>query len=290
FVYSVDHFVKPGETLSSLNLEKFSGGKGLNQSIALAKAGAEIYHFGKIGEDGLFLKEQLQNAGVNTKYLKISDIPSGHAIIQVDKNGQNCILLFGGANKSFTKEEIIKVIDDFDKNYIILIQNEINLLDFIVEYAHEKGLKIALNPSPINDELMKIDFNKIDYFILNEIEGAQIGDVIINEDEKGEKCANSILNKFPKSKIVLTLGKNGVIYKDSKNTFSHGIYDVCVKDTTAAGDTFTGFFLGCISKGKDIKTALQLASIASSIAVSKMGAACSIPSLADVLNSTIKLK
>ena len=279
-VYTVPHFVSAGETLSSTNYEEFPGGKGLNQSIALAKAGAEVFHCGKISNDGLFLKEILSESNVNTDWIDENGSTTGHAIIQVSSSGENCILLFGGANKEITIEQINHVLANFSTNDILLLQNEINHLEYIVETAHKRGIKIVLNPSPIDEGLTTLDYSKIDYLILNEIEAKSI-----TGEDSTEKIFQQLLSLNNQMKIVLTLGTQGVIYKDNSQEFSQAVYKVNTVDTTAAGDTFLGYFLSQISQHADIKKALQIASKAASIAVTRKGAASSIPTLKEVMES-----
>lgn len=283
-VYNVDHFVRPGETISSTKFEQFCGGKGHNQSIALAKAGANVYHAGCVGKDGQMLIDMLNKNGVNTKHIKQIDTPSGNASIQIDAKGQNCIVLYGGSNECITSEFVDDVLSDFGKGDFILLQNEINCLNYIIEKAYEKGLSIALNPSPFNEKINKLDLNKITYFLLNEIEGKEL----TGKDDATD-IVTELKQMYPKCIVILTRGKDGVLYYDKDNTFTHGIYDVKVVDTTAAGDTFTGYFLASIVKGEVIPEALRLASIASSIAVSIKGASNSIPALDQVKNSALKL-
>jgi ribokinase len=174
YVYSVDHFVEPGETILANDLKTFCGGKGLNQSIAIARAGGEIYHAGCVGQDGQILLDKLNDHGVNTQYINMLPGPSGHAIIQVNRNGQNCIFLFGGANQKITKAFIDQVLANFEKGDILLLQNEINHMPYIMGEAHKKGLDIALNPSPISRSLVKYPLQFVKYFILNEIEGKKL--------------------------------------------------------------------------------------------------------------------
>ena len=133
YVYSVDHMVAPGETLASSGMNTFCGGKGLNQSIALAKAGVDVYHAGMIGEEGDILLKACKEGGVNADYIKSIPGKSGHTIIQVDKNGQNCILLYGGANRSITKEYVDEVLAHFEKGDILLLQKAIYMLDYIID-------------------------------------------------------------------------------------------------------------------------------------------------------------
>lgn len=279
-VYTVPHFVSAGETLSSTNYEEFPGGKGLNQSIALAKAGAEVFHCGKISKDGLSLKNILSESNVNTDWIDENGSTTGHAIIQVSTSGENCILLFGGANKEITIDQINRVLENFSTNDILLLQNEINHLEYIVKAAHKKGIKIVLNPSPIDESLTTVDYSKIDYLILNEIEAKAITD-----EDSMEKIFQQLLSLNSQLKIVLTLGTKGVIYKDNAQEFSQAVYKVNAVDTTAAGDTFLGYFLSQISQHADIKKALQIASKAASIAVTRKGAASSIPTLKEVMES-----
>jgi len=277
-VYSVAHFVRAGETLSSGRLEKFCGGKGLNQSIALAKAGAEVYHAGCIGPDGAMLTEALAANSVNTQFVQAVDTPCGHAVIQVDTSGQNCILLFGGANQCVTEVFAEKVFSYFSQGDILLLQNEINGLDFIMHLGREKGMRIALNPSPIGDNLKSLPLEYVNWFILNEHEGRELSGKSNPPD-----ILDTLVKKYPDGEFVLTLGKAGVLYDNRQTRVGHGVYDVPVVDTTAAGDTFTGFFLQGVSAEQTPKEILEIASIASSLAVSKKGASSSIPSMSDVL-------
>ncbi len=276
-VYTVHHMVKEGETLSSEKLEDFLGGKGFNQSVALAKAGACVYHAGMIGEDGQIFLDTCKKYGINTDFIQQIKGKSGHTIIQVDSNAQNCILLYGGSNRSLTREYIDEVICSFEENDYILLQNEVNHLDYIIESAYAKGMKIILNPSPFDDYIKECDLSKISYFLLNEIEGQQI---------TGVSKANEILEymgkQYPDAKTVLTLGNNGSVYKDRQIEHHQKIYQVKAIDTTAAGDTFTGYFVAGIIKGEKIPEIFKMCAMASAIAVSRKGASPSIPDVSEV--------
>lgn len=285
YVYSVEHIVQPGETISSTNLEVFCGGKGLNQSVALARAGAKVYHAGMVGPDGDSLLQICAQNGVDTAHvLKVSE-RSGNAIIQVSESGQNSIVLFGGANQKNEKSHVDAVLSHFKQGDMLLLQNEINLMDYIVQRAAEKEMVIAINPSPYNGAINLCDLTKISFFIMNEIEGEQI-----TGENNPEKILEKMRDIYPRAKTVLTLGKGGVCCQDDTNRYTHGIYDVPVVDTTAAGDTFTGFFLACVSKGEHINRALELASKASSLAVSRKGATPSIPTLDEVLAADLTIE
>lgn len=277
YVYSVDHFVSAGETLSSEKMEVFPGGKGLNQSIAAAKAGATVLHGAYIGDNGEFLLDTLSSANVDISRIKKANGSCGHAIIQVDKNGQNCILLFAGTNHMLNKEYIEEFLSDANENDIILLQNETNALDIIFEIAKHKKLQIAFNPSPFNDKIKDLPLEQVKWWFCNEIEGA-----CLFGSENPDEITDNFSKQYPDSNLILTLGKNGSIFKNSSQTVKQPIYEVKAVDTTAAGDTFTGYFLSSMVAGKTPAEALKIASKASSIAVSRMGAASSIPTLNEV--------
>ena len=272
YVYSVDHMVNIGETETSLGMSINPGGKGLNQSVALARAGVEVWHAGMIGREGKNLKEKCIEKGVNVGYVRTVEGQSGHTIIQVDKNGDNSIILFGGANQCMTIGFINEVFEGFGRGDMILLQNEINMLDVIIDKAYEKGMQIVLNPSPYNEGLESCDLSKISFFLLNEIEGEQM---------TGEKNPDDILKKihllYPNAKVVLTLGEAGSVYMDGDSIYRQEAFKVKAVDTTAAGDTFTGYFIASIIKGMTPEEGLRMASKAASIAVTKHGALDSIP-------------
>ena len=202
YVYQVESILIPGETQASKGRNTFCGGKGLNQSIALAKAGIPVYHAGMIGEGGEVLLAACKENGVNTDFIKQIPGPCGHTVIQVDKNGQNSILLFGGSNRSITREFVDSVLASFDKGDVILLQNEVNELDYIIDAAYEKGMMIILNPSPYDSALESCDLSKVSLFLVNEIEGFQI-----TGEKEPEKILARIKKVYPHARIVLTLGE-----------------------------------------------------------------------------------
>lgn len=284
--YSVENFVKPGETISSLSMETFCGGKGLNQAIACKKAGSDVYMAGKVGADGAVLLSKLKEFDVDTDHVLIEDEEfSGHAIIQIDSVGQNNIILYGGTNRLITRADVDKVLADFEAGDILLLQNEISSLDYIIEKGYEKGMIIALNPSPMDKNLLRCDLGKVSYFIMNEIEAAAISGC-----RDTGTALEELRKKYPASKIVITLGSDGVKYFDGEKVYTHGIYNVQAVDTTAAGDTFTGYFLNGVLEKMEPMDILSMASKASAIAVSRPGAADSVPTKDEVLSSTLRLK
>lgn len=279
-VYSVDHIVQPGETEASFSLDTFLGGKGLNQSMALAKAGVEVYQGGMIGEDGQVFLDACTEYGVKANYIRTIPGKSGHAVIQRDRNAQNCILLYGGANQMLTESYVDEVLADFGTGDILLLQNEVNMMPYIVEKAYEKGMQIALNPSPFNEKLDAVDMEKISIFLMNEVEGNQITGLT-----EPDEIIAEMLCRFPMAKIVLTLGKDGAVYADAKQKHFQPIFKVEAVDTTAAGDTFTGYFLAGLLEGMSVPEILKMSAKASSIAVTREGAVPSIPYRHEVMQA-----
>ena len=282
YVYSVDHIIQPGETEATGELKLYLGGKGMNQSCALAKAGVNVYQGGMIGEDGQPFLDACKEYGVNGEYIEKIEEKTGHTIIQIDKHAQNSILLYGGANQKLTKEYVDGVLKNFAKNDILLLQNEVNMLPYIVDKAYEIGMQIALNPSPFNEKLDDVDMTKISIFLLNEVEGGQI---------TGKKDPDEIIavmkEKFPNARIVLTLGKDGAVYAHGEEKYFQEVFPVEAVDTTAAGDTFTGYFLAGLSEDMPIPDVLRMSAKASSIAVTRHGAVPSIPWRKEVEESLI---
>lgn len=285
-VYSVENFADPGQTIFAKNYAVNPGGKGLNQSVACARAGAKVIHAGIIGNDGLFLKELLKSAGVSTKHLLISDEPSGHAIIEVESTGQNRIIVFGGTNQLLTEEYIDSVLEDAAEGDIALLQNETNLTGEIIKKAHEKGMKTAFNPSPVPETLADLPLELVDFFMVNEIEGACISGA--PEDAPFEEILDLFSKKFPDAAVIMTLGGKGSLYKYGDEIIHQDIFRVPVKDTTAAGDTFSGYFLSALCRGENAACALKEASAASAITVSRPGAAPSIPEYDEVKEMLMK--
>ncbi|MBR6793191.1 MAG: ribokinase [Clostridia bacterium] len=277
YVYNVDHFVRAGETLSSDNMSVFPGGKGLNQSVALSKAGAQVLHGAVIGENGGLLLDALKDAGVDTARIQKSKEGCGHAIIQVDKNGQNCILLFAGANHRLTRQYIDTFLQDAQKDDILLLQNETNGLEIAFEVAHQKQMQIAFNPSPYHEDLKKLPLSYVSWWFCNEIEGAALFG-----SESPEKIATNFLQLYSKSNLILTLGKAGSMFINAEGCIKQPIYPVKAVDTTAAGDTFTGYFLAALTRGLHAASAMELAAKASSVTVSRLGASSSIPYLKEI--------
>lgn len=277
-VYQVPHIVRPGETLPGGDLKLFAGGKGANQSVALAKAGAEVYHAGKIGEDGRWLLDKLGSAGADTDLVRIYDGPTGHAIIQVARDGENAIVLFGGGNRNLEEQEILETFEHFGEGDYLVLQNEVNNIPFIMKTAYTRGMKICLNPAPFYDEVNSYPLELVSVLIVNETEAEGLAGRNGDPDE----ILNALVDRYPHARIVMTLGKNGSLYGHGEHRELVPIYPAPVVDTTAAGDTFLGFFLASLLEGHDIRTCLKTATRASAVTVSRAGAMESIPYMSEL--------
>lgn len=279
YTYRVNHFVQAGETKSCQNLSVNWGGKGLNQSIALARAGAEVYHAGFVGAEGSFLVEKLQQCGVNTEFIRFVDESNGHAIIQVNDSGENCILLYPGTNHMLTLDYIDDVLAHFQPGDVVVLQNETNLVGEMIHKAAECNLQVAFNAAPMDENVARYPLEKVKWLFVNETEGAELAG-----QQEVSQIPHLLSARLPNTEIILTMGKNGCIYTGSKQTVVMGACDVKPVDTTGAGDTFIGFYLRSALEGKKPETALQIATVASAVAVTRSGAASSIPDWTEVEN------
>lgn len=276
--YSLEDFVRPGQTISASKMEQFCGGKGFNQAIALRRAGNEVHFAGAVGQDGGMLLENLDRNGIDRSCVKVTDGATGHAIIQLDKNGGNCIIILAGANGEITEADVEATLAHFGEGDLIVLQNEISCVPYILRRAHEKGMIVAFNPSPYDGKIADCDLSCVDYLLVNEVEGAGMAGCT-----DADAILDALHSRYPALNIALTLGGDGSVYQDKNGArFNCGVHKVQAVDTTAAGDTFTGFFLSGILRHGDAQKALHTASVAAGIAVSRKGAEPSIPLMAEV--------
>lgn len=272
-VYQLPHIVRSGETISSTDYNIWSGGKGANQSIALARAGTEVLHAGCVGKDGSILTNNLRDSGVDTSFIVITDKPSGHAIIQVDEQGENSIILYPGANYAITPEQVDDVIASAEPGDFLLLQNEINLNELIITKAHAAGMTICLNFAPFDlatAEQLPLRYVKI--LIVNEQEGAEL-----SGETEPEAIISKLLAKYPEMIVVVTLGSKGAICGAGKTRCKATSPNVNAVDTTCAGDTFIGYFMAAYLNDQPLNICLQSGCNAAAIAVCRPGASSSIP-------------
>ncbi|MBB6481600.1 PfkB family carbohydrate kinase [Spirochaeta isovalerica] len=277
-VFRVDHIILPGETLSGGDVEYFAGGKGANQSVALSKAGAEVFHGGKIGEDGRWLLDKLNSYGVNTDFVKVYDGPSGQAIIQLTPRGENSIILSAGGNRKIEEKDIEQTLSSFSEGDYLVLQNEINGTEGIIRRAREKGMRICINPAPFDSSILSWPLDLVDILIVNEHEGAGLA----GASGAFEEILDKLTRLFPGKDIVMTAGVEGAYYGCDDERIHVPAVKADAVDTTAAGDTFLGYYLAARIDGTDVRKAMEMAAEASAVTVSRPGAMDSIPFAAEL--------
>jgi ribokinase len=280
-VYRVADFVIPGRTIAAKGLETFAGGKGLNQSIAAARGGASVRHAGGVGLDGGFLLESLREAGVDVSSIETrGELPSGHAIIQVSDSGENAIIVHGGANQGLDEAYVRRILEGASGGDLVMVQNETNLVPFIMEESRRRGMELCFNPSPVSPGLADYPLHCVDRLVLNLDEAEAIAD----SKEGPEGLVSLLLERYPRAEIVLTLGADGAMVGRGHERWVEPAFPVVPLDTTAAGDCFAGFYLAAIARGeRDPRVRLRVAQKAASICVQRRGASPSIPTLAETL-------
>lgn len=285
-VVKTDEIPKVGETLLGNELLQIPGGKGANQGVSIAKLERDIIFLGKVGKDGFGdeLLKSMEDAGVNVEHIEREETSTGIAVINVDKNGNNNIVVIPGANGLVDKEYLQRHLKAFEEAEIVVFQLEIPL------ETVKEGLKIAkglgkttiLNPAPameLDDEMI----GNIDILIPNEHELERISKIKVVDDESILKASKALLDKGI-NKIIVTLGSRGALYIDNNEREFFEAYDVKVVDTTAAGDSFIGGFAASYIEDKDIKRAIDMGQRTAALSIQKVGAQSSLPSIEEVEN------
>lgn len=276
---------KPGETVIGQEFTVGSGGKGANQAVGAARLGANVTFSCMLGNDeyGTRSISEFRNEQIDTSYVFTSqDAASGVAFIMVDSKGENCIIVDSGANMKFTPREIDK-IKDFTKYRLVLSQLEIPLetVEYCAEICNKNGIPFILNPAPackLPDSL----FRKIDVITPNETEAQILTGIEVKDEASARSAAEALVAKGVKS-VIITLGSKGsYIYSDGEGRIARA-YSVKAVDTTAAGDIFNAAFCVARVNGNDIDKAVDFASAASAIAVTRKGAQSSAPYYNEVI-------
>ncbi|MDT8893737.1 ribokinase [Halomonas sp. I1] len=278
--YRVPHLVRPGETLAGHDYRVGLGGKGANQSLAMARAGGRVQHWGRLGRHDAWAKELLEQAGVDTDTIALVDEPGGHAIIQVDDQGENAILLFPGANHGFDETTLDELIEATDPGDWLLAQNECNALAMALERAHARGLHIAFNPAPMTEDVAALPLELCQLLFVNRGEAEALTGLA--EGTAADALLEALSARLPATETVLTLGGDGAWYQHGATRLFQPPLPVTPRDTTAAGDTFIGYYLAARQAGMPAATCLERAATAAAIGVQRLGATESIPELDEV--------
>ena len=271
--YRVDRFPAMGETMQTRELFCGCGGKGLNQSIAASRAGASVIHVGTVGFDGSDLEEELRKNGVNTSRLFHVDSEQGHAVILVDDEGNNEILVHRGSNGMLGEEEIQDIIQTIREPSLVVLQNELPCAHVMIDLAYENGHTVVFNASPVNEEILQsVNFNHVHWLLINEVEGKQL-----TGSSDPDMIICRLRQRFPKLNVVLTLGTDGSICQYGDERYHYGSYEVPVADTTGAGDAYTGYFIAGLARNEHPREAMIRATLAAGISVTRPGASAAIP-------------
>jgi ribokinase len=271
-VYRVQHISRAGETLASNSYALFAGGKGANQSAALAQAGAQVFHAGRIGPEGEWLVDKLLSLGCDMRFIERGPTPTGHALIQVDDMGQNSIVLYPGSNHEFTALQIDTILSGFNKSDILLLQNEINNIPYLIKQAKKQGMEICFNPAPFAAGLKDYPLEMVDILVFNQTEGQGL-----SGQSDPAAIIETLAQRYPNAALILTLGDEGLYFRQKEKEHFIAAQKVKTVDTTAAGDTFVGFFLAAWARGASPETALEYGSRAAALSVTRAGALDSIP-------------
>ena len=278
YVYSVPQIVVSGETLASTARHVYAGGKGLNQSIAAARGGADVLHFGLVGPDGQWLKKILAAEGVDTHGISSVETPSGHAFIQVDEAGRNAIVIHGGSNRELPETVFREAVQTATEQDWVLLQNEINDLEAILDIAAASPARIAFNVAPVDARALGYNLDLVDLLIVNEAEA--IG---LTGAQTHRSAFRELREKFPQTTILLTLGALGCwLSQPGGPVRVFDAFTVDPVDETAAGDAFVGYLLAGLVAGEKLQRSILEASAAGALAVTESGAAPSLPLRASV--------
>ena len=273
-VYQVDQIARPGETLPAHSYQVFAGGKGANQSAALALAGAQVYHAGLVGPEGSWLVDKLQNIGVDMQFTGTSGTPTGHALIQVDPQGQNSIVIYPGCNFELRRASIDPILQHFREGDILLLQNEINEISHLINKGKTQGLKVCFNPAPFTPSVLDYPLEQVDLLFINETEAQGLTGLHSHTETS---LLTALAEQVPHAELVLTLGARGALYHAPQSDLEIPALQVQAVDTTAAGDTFIGYYLAALATACTVPQALQQATRAAAFCVTRPGAMDSIP-------------
>ncbi|UWQ41373.1 ribokinase [Leisingera aquaemixtae] len=272
-VYSMPHLPAAGETLAALRLDRFLGGKGANMSVAATRAGSEVHHIGAVGSDGDWAIERLKAYRAGTEHIVQVEAPTGHAIIAVEPGGENQIILFPGANRLISKDQLNQALDKASAGDILVMQNETNMQAEAAQLGRQMGLRVCYAAAPFDADAVQAVLPYLDFLILNEVEAQQLQQAI-------GKSPGQIGIKD----VIVTLGSKGARHIDGETgaVLDVPALPVTAVDTTGAGDTFTGYVLSGLDRGLAMAEAMDQASRASALMVTRHGTADVIPELAEV--------
>ncbi|MGR3572348.1 ribokinase [Brevirhabdus sp.] len=270
-VYRLPHLPAPGETLAALSLRQGLGGKGANQSVAVARSGAPIVHIGAIGPDGAWLRRRMEELGVDTTHIRRLDTPSGHAIINVDASGENAIVIFPGANREITSQIIGSALAQAQPGDSLLMQNETSGQTDAARVARDRSMRVVYSAAPFEVEAATAMMPLCDLLIVNQTEADQLCEALRRS-----------LDDLPVPQVLVTLGAEGAEWRSAGQVIRQRAFSVTAVDTTGAGDCFAGFFTAARDMGHEVAQAMELAAAAAALQVTRAGAADAMPDMSEV--------
>lgn len=270
--YALPHLPAPGETLAAKGFRVGLGGKGANQSVAAARAGADVQHIGAVGRDGVWALDRLGEYGVGTGGVIVGETPTGHAIINVAADGENAIVIFPGANAALDADTVGKTIEAAAAGDLLLMQNETTLQPEAAALSAKLGMRLIYSAAPFEISAVEAVLDHVDVLIVNEVEAAQLCDAM-----------GTVIDAVPVPNLLVTKGADGAEwYVKGAATIRVPSPSVDPVDTTGAGDTFAGFIAAGLDAGLDIAPAMARAAAAAALKVTRPGTADAIPTLAEV--------
>lgn len=267
-VYRVPHLPAPGETLSALDYAQGLGGKGANQSVAAARAGAMCHHIGAIGPNSDWVLAEMQAYGIDLRYVSVLPVATGHAIINVDPQAENNIVIFPGANRALTADMATAALAGAGPADSLLLQNETSAQAEAAAIAAARGMRVVYSAAPFDIGAVRAVLSHVSLLVMNEIEAEQL------------RAAQGAL---PQIDCIITKGAQGAewISAVSEPLFMPAV-KVTPVDTTGAGDTFIGTLAAALDLGLPREAAMCRASATSALQVTRRGAAQAIPTAAEV--------
>jgi len=272
YFYTLPHLVRPSETIAAIGFNQGLGGKGANQSVAIAKAGGAVKHIGAMNPADKHYYDQLVALNVDVSYLSMTDTATGHGIVMVDEqSAENQIVVYPGANFVITEEMVDAGLGDATSSDWALCQNETSQTDYFMKRAKDRGMNLCYSAAPFNAEKTLVMLPLINMLVVNEIEANDL-----------ERELNRPIKECGIDHVLVTLGSRGVRYIGLEGEFTLPSPSVDAIDTTGAGDTFLGLFLARYDVTGDLKASLHFAVTGAAIQVTRQGTADAIPSLDEI--------
>ncbi len=287
-VVKTSHLPAGGETVLGGDFFMNAGGKGANQAVAAARYGNRVVFVAKTGDDlfGAQVREAMRQDNINTDYVFVDkEHPSGVALITVNQQAENCIVVAPGANAHLTPADIDAAADEIRGASVVLMQLEtpIATVEYAAQMAADAGVPVILNPAPAPAEPLSEELLKNLFLITpNESEASRISGITVKDLASAQLAAKAIYDMGPKN-VIVTLGSDGSLVYDGAMFMRVEAMKVDAVDTTAAGDTYNGVLASVIAEGRTLIDAVHEANVAAAISVTRMGAQPAAPTREEII-------